>query len=145
MKSNLSVPGMNRAPKKKVVWADEKNQTLENTLVFEVDESELADMHEFARQCAINMSMVQAEKSFPCEPQNLLDSNSFVKDDKPNSSPLPPLIRILLPDTILTPKIRLQEQDTLQSSYMPLSLFGSSISNEPKLIPLENVRYKTKF
>ncbi|CAF4012576.1 unnamed protein product, partial [Adineta steineri] len=164
IKSNLSEPGVKKIIKKKVVWADENNKALVQTSFFEIDDSEIADMHAFARQCATNMSIAQLEKLLERDlrkRRGLQDVNSF-DDDKQNLLPLPPLIRILLPDTITNPIVKSQErlaQDerekgVLQAlfirSYLPDSpsepdgdLLGTSTTTTierttPKSIPLED-------
>jgi hypothetical protein len=159
----LSEPGVKKLIKKKVIWADEKNQALVETSVFEIDDSEVADMHAFARQCATNISIAQLEKLLERDlrkRQGLQDINSFDNDDRQNLPPLPPLIRILLPDTIQIPLVKSQErlvqeerektvlQALLMRSLLPDNpgepdgdLLGNS-TNEPKLIPLDDVRIK---
>lgn len=166
IKSNLSEPGVKKIIKKKVIWADEKNQTLVHTSFFEVDDSELSDMHLFARTCAANISIAQIEKVMERDlrkRRGIQDMNSNDNDDKQNLPPLPPLIKILLPDTIQIPQIVSQERfvqeerekTVLQAlfirSFLPDSpgepdgdLVGHSHSerSEPKVIPLEDVRIK---
>ncbi len=159
----MSEPGVKKLIKKKVIWADEKNQALVETSVFEIDDSEVADMHAFARQCATNISIAQLEKLLERDlrkRQGLQDINSFDNDDRQNLPPLPPLIRILLPDTIQIPLVKSQErlvqeerektvlQALLMRSLLPDNpgepdgdLLGNS-TNEPKLIPLDDVRIK---
>jgi hypothetical protein len=166
IKSNLSEPGVKKLIKKKVIWADEKDQALVQTSVFEIDDSELADMHAFARQCATNISIAQLEKLLERDlrkRQGLQDINSFDNDDRQNLPPLPNLIRILLPDTIQIPLVKSQErlvqeerektvlQALLMRSFLPDSpgepdgdLLGNSTieRNEPKSIPFDDVRIK---
>jgi len=149
-----------------VIWADEKNQTLVQTSFFEVDDSEISDMHMFARTCAANMSIAQLEKVMERDlrkRRGVQDMNSNDNDDKQYSTPLPNLIKILLPDTIQIPPIISQERfvqeerekTVLQAlfirSFLPDSpgepdgdLVGNNTTerNEPKLIPLEDVRIK---
>jgi hypothetical protein len=167
IKSNLSEPGVKKVIKKKVIWADEKNQTLVQTSFFEVDDSELSDMHIFARRCAANISIAQLEKVMERDfrkRRGVQDINSIDNDDKQFSTPLPQLIKILLPDTIQIPQIISQERfvqeerekTVLQAlfirSFLPDSpgepdgdiITHSNIErNEPRLIPLEDVRIKT--
>jgi hypothetical protein len=166
IKSNLSEPGVKKLIKKKVIWADEKNEALVQTSVFEIDDSEVTDMHAFARQCATNISIAQIEKLLERDlrkRQGLSGINSFDNDDKQNLLPLPTLIRILLPDTIQIPLVKSQErvvqeerektvlQALLMHSFLPDSpgepdgdLLGNSTieQNEPKLIPFDDVRIK---
>jgi hypothetical protein len=160
----LSEPGVKKLIKKKVIWADEKNQSLVQTSFFEVDDSEVIDMHAFARQCATNMSIAQLEKLMERElgkRQGLQDMNSLENDDRQNLPPLPNLIRVLLPETILIPKVESQERIAQEErekivlqalfirKFLPDSpgepdgdLLGNSTieRNEPKLIPTESVR-----
>jgi hypothetical protein len=159
IKSNLSEPGVKKVVKKKVIWADEKNQTLVQTSYFEVDDSEISDMHLFSRTCAANISIAQIEKVMERDlrkRRGIQDLND--NDDKQYSTPLPPLIKILLPDTIQIPQVVSQERfvqeerekTVLQAlfirSFLPDSPGepdGDIIGNnniEPKLIPLEDVR-----
>lgn len=172
MKSNLSEPGVKKVIKKKVIWADEKNQTLVQTSFFEVDDSELSDMHIFARTCAANISIAQLEKVMERDlrkRRGLQELNSNDSDEKLYSTPLPKLIKILLPETIQIPQVISQErfiQDerektVLQAlfirSFLPDSpgepdgdLLATNNSNnlertEPKLIPLEDVRIRENF
>jgi len=120
-------------------------------------------MHAFARQCATNISIAQLEKLLERDlrkRQGLQDINSFDNDDRQNLPPLPNLIRILLPDTIQIPLVKSQErlvqeerektvlQALLMRSLLPDNpgepdgdLLGNS-TNEPKLIPLDDVRIK---
>ena len=167
LKSNLSEPGVKKLIKKKLIWADEQNQPLVNTSIFEVDESEMVDMHAFARQCAANISIAQLEKLMErdlCQRRNLPKNQSIEMDDRPNLAPLPKLIRILLPETIPNPVVKSQErneqeerektvlQALLMRSFLPHSpgepdgdLHGQ-ISNEriePKTIPLDDVRIRS--
>ena len=166
IKSNLSEPGVKKVIKKKVIWADEKNHNLVQTSYFEVDDSELSDMHIFARTCAANISIAQLEKVMERDlrkRRGLQDSNE--NDDKQYTTPLPALIKILLPDSIQVPQIISQERfvqeerekTVLQAlfirSFLPDSpgepdgdLLGTSNNEraEPKLIPLEDVRIKIK-
>lgn len=162
MKSNLSEPGVKKVNKKKVIWADEKNKSLVQTSFFEVDDSELSDMHIFARQCAANISIAQLEKVMERDlrkKRGLQDNNSNDSDDKLYSTPLPRLIKIILPDAIQTPQIVSQERfiqeerekTVLQAlfirSFLPDSPgepdgepIGNNTNNtEPKIIPLEDV------
>lgn len=167
IKSNLSEPGVKKVIKKKVIWADEKNHTLVQTSYFEVEDSELADMHVFARTCAANISIAQLEKVMERDlrkRRGLQDMNSNENDDKQYSTPLPNLIKILLPDSIQIPQNISQERfvqeerekTVLQAlfirSFLPDSpgepdgdLLGNSNNErtEPKLIPLEDVRIKS--
>ncbi len=160
----MSEPGVKKLIKKKVIWADEKNQSLVQTSFFEVDDSEVIDMHAFARQCATNMSIAQLEKLMERElgkRQGLQDMNSLENDDRQNLPPLPNLIRVLLPETILIPKVESQERIAQEErekivlqalfirKFLPDSpgepdgdLLGNSTieRNEPKLIPTESVR-----
>jgi hypothetical protein len=168
IKSNLSEPGVKKVIKKKVIWADEKNHNLVQTSYFEVDDSELSEMHVFARTCAANISIAQLEKVMERDlrkRRGLQDMNSNENDDKQFSTPLPPLIKILLPDSIQIPQVISQERfvqeerekTVLQAlfirSFLPDTpgepdgdLLGTSNSErtEPKLIPLEDVRIKIK-
>jgi hypothetical protein len=165
-KSNLSEPGVKKLIKKKVIWADENNQALVQTSLFEIDDSEVTDIHAFARQCATNISIAQLEKLLERDfrkRQGLQDINSFDNDDRQNLPPLPTLIRISLPDTIQIPLVKSQErlvqeerektvlQALLMRSFIPDNpgepdgdLLGNSTieRNEPKLIPIEDVRIK---
>ncbi|CAF3318554.1 unnamed protein product, partial [Rotaria sp. Silwood2] len=162
IKSNLSEPGVKKVIKKKVIWADEKNQTLVQTSFFEVDDSELSDMHIFARTCAANISIAQLEKVMERDlrkRRGIQDINSIDNDDKQILVPLPSLIKIILPDTIQIPQIVSQERlvqeerekTVLQAlfirSFLPDSpgepdgdLIGHNHieRSEPKLIPLED-------
>lgn len=166
MKSNLTEPGVKKLIKKKLIWADEQNQPLVQTSFFEVDELEMVDMHAFARQCAANISIAQLEKLMErdlCRRRNAQDIQSSEMDDRQNSTSLPKLIRILLPETILTPVVKSQERDEqeerektvlqalLMRSFLPNSpgepdgdLHGqiSQERNEPKTIPLDDVRIR---
>ncbi|CAF1118888.1 unnamed protein product [Adineta ricciae] len=161
-KSNLSEPGVKKLIKKKVVWADEKNKALVQTSFFEVDRSEMTDMHAFARQCAENMSIAQLEKLWERDlrkQRSLQDVNTFDNNDKQVLPPLPTLIRILLPHSIATPIVKSQERvvqeerekSVLQALFMrpflPDSpsepdgdLLGSNTIERsiPKTIPLED-------
>jgi hypothetical protein len=159
----LSEPGVKKLIKKKVIWADEKDQSLVQTSFFEIDDSERIDMHSFARQCATNMSIAQLEKLMERDVrkrQGLQDITSLDNDDRQNLPPLPRLIRVLLPDTMSTPIIKSQERIVQEErekivlqalfirSFLPDSpgepdgdLIGNS-NIEPKLIPLEDVRNK---
>lgn len=160
----MSEPGVKKLIKKKVIWADEKNQALVHTSVFEIDDSEVTDMHAFARQCATNISLAQIEKLMERDlrkQQGLQDINSFDNhDNRQNLSPLPTLIRILLPDTISKPLVKSQErfvqeerekivlQALLMRKFLPDSpgeadgdILGNS-TIEPKLIPLDDVRIR---
>jgi hypothetical protein len=163
IKSNLSEPGVKKLIKKKLVWADEQNQALVQTSFFEVDDSEIVDIHAFARQCAANISIAQLEKLMERDlrkRQNLNDINSFDNDDRQNLPPLPNLIRILLPDTIPIPVVKSQErfvqeerEKTVLQAFLMRSfvldspgepdgdLFGNS-NNESKTIPFDDVRMK---
>ena len=99
--------------KKKVIWADEKNQSLVHTSFFEVDDSELSDMHVFARTCAANISIAQLEKVMERDlrkRRGVQDMNSTDTDEKQYSTPLPRLIKVLIPDTIQIPPIISQER-----------------------------------
>lgn len=166
-KSNLSEPGVKKLIKKKVIWADERSQALVQTSFFEIDESEVADMHAFARQCAANMSIAQVEKLLERDlrrQRGAPDANALENDDKPNLPPLPTLIRILLPDALPTPIVKSQERAAqeerekrvLQALFMrpflpdtPREPDGDSLGtnaserNEPTTIPLEDVRLTT--
>ena len=166
MKSNLSEPGVKKVIKKKVIWADEKNQTLVQTSFFEVDASELSDMHIFARNCAANISIAQLEKVMERDlrkRRGLQEMNSNDNDEKQYSTPLPKLIKILLPDAIQIPPIISQERfiqeerekTVLQAlfirSFLPdspgepdgdLLVTNNLERTEPKLIPLEDVRIR---
>ena len=166
MKSNLSEPGVKKVIKKKVIWADEKNQTLVQTSFFEVDASELSDMHIFARNCAANISIAQLEKVMERDlrkRRGLQEMNSNDNDEKQYSTPLPKLIKILLPDAIQIPPIISQERfiqeerekTVLQAlfirSFLPdspgepdgdLLATNNLERTEPKLIPLEDVRIR---
>ncbi len=147
-----------------MIWADEKNQTLVQTSFFEVEDSELADMHVFSRTCAANLSIAQLEKVMERDlrkRRGIQDANSTDNDDKQFSTPLPALIKILLPDSIQIPPVVSQERfvqeerekTVLQAlfirSFLPDSpgepdgdpIGNSNIErNEPKVIPLEDVR-----
>lgn len=160
LRSNLSEPGVKKVNKKKLVWADEKNRALVHISIFEIDDSEKADMHAFARQCAANISLAQIEKLMERDlrkRQGLQDTN-----ERMNLPALPRLIRILLPDTIVIPKVNSQEhfaqeereKTVLQAfsfrSFLPdcpgepdCDLNGNSNLNEPKLIPSDDVNAKT--
>jgi hypothetical protein len=162
----LSEPGVKKLIKKKVIWADEKDQSLVQTSFFEIDDSERIDMHSFARQCATNMSIAQLEKLMERDVrkrQGLQDITSLDNDDRQNLPPLPRLIRVLLPDTMSTPIIKSQERIVQEErekivlqalfirSFLPDSpgepdgdLLGNSTieRNEPKLIPFDDVRIK---
>ncbi|CAF4120896.1 unnamed protein product [Rotaria sp. Silwood2] len=158
IKSNLSEPGLKNIRKKKLIWADEKNQALVQTLFFELDDTEVADMHAFARQCAANISIAQVEKLWERDlrkQQSLENINSSDNDDRQNLLSWPTLIRILLPDTIVQSQKRLAQQEREKNvlkthctpSFLPDrtgepngDLLGNSTSasNEPKLIPLDN-------
>jgi len=121
-------------------------------------------MHIFSRTCAANISIAQLEKVMERDlrkRRGVQDMNSNDNDDKQYSTPLPPLIKILLPDTIQIPPIISQERfvqeerekTVLQAlfirSFLPDSpgepdgdLIGTNNIEriEPKLIPLEDVR-----
>ncbi len=149
-----------------MIWADEKSHTLVQTSYFEVDDSELSDMHVFARTCAANISIAQLEKVMERDlrkRRGIQDMNSNENDEKQYTTPLPNLIKILLPDSIQIPQIISQERfvqeerekTVLQAlfirSFLPDSpgepdgdLLGNSNieRTEPKLIPLEDVRIK---
>lgn len=164
MKSNLSEPGVKKVIKKKVIWADEKNQSLVQTSFFEVDDSELSDMHVFARTCAANISIAQLEKVMERDlrkRRGLQENNTNENDEKQYSTPLPKLIKILLPDSIQIPPIISQERfiqeerekTVLQAlfirSFLPdspgepdgdLLATNNLERTEPKLIPLEDVK-----
>ncbi|UJR22385.1 hypothetical protein I4U23_025446 [Adineta vaga] len=168
IKSNLSEPGVKKVVKKKVIWADEKNQSLVHTSFFEVDDSELSEMHVFARTCAANISIAQLEKVMERDlrkRRGAQDMNSNDNDDKQYSTPLPALIKILLPDSIQVPQIVSQERfvqeerekTVLQALFIrsflpdtPGEPDGDPIGtnnierSEPKVIPLEDVRIKRK-
>ncbi|CAF4999246.1 unnamed protein product, partial [Rotaria sp. Silwood1] len=150
IKSNLSQPGLKKLIKKKLIWADEKNQALVQTSFFEIDDSELADMHAFARQCATNLSIAQVEKLWEHDlrkQQSLEKINSSDNDDKQNLVSWPSLIRILLPDTIVKSQKRLEQEKREKNVLKTFlsdrqgelngDLLGNS-TNEPKLIPLDN-------
>jgi hypothetical protein len=120
-------------------------------------------MHVFARTCAANISIAQIEKVMERDlrkRRGVQDINSNDADDKQFLTPLPPLIKILLPETIQIPPIISQERfvqeerekTVLQAlfirSFLPDSpgepdgdIIGNS-NIEPKLIPLEDVRNK---
>lgn len=126
-------------------------------------------MHVFARTCAANISIAQLEKVMERDlrkRRGLHDINSNDNDDKQYSTPLPQLIKILLPETIQVPQIISQERfvqeerekTVLQAlfirSFLPdtpgepdgdLITNNSNERNEPKLIPLEDVRIKNKI
>ncbi|CAF1593170.1 unnamed protein product [Adineta ricciae] len=162
IKSNLSEPGVKKVVKKKVIWADEKNQSLVHTSFFEVDDSELSDMHVFARTCAANISIAQLEKVMERDlrkRRGVQDMNSNDNDDRQYSTPLPPLIKISIPDSIQTPQIVSQERfvqeerekTVLQALFIRSFLpdtpgepdgdpVGTSNTerSEPKVIPLED-------
>ncbi|CAF4719680.1 unnamed protein product [Rotaria socialis] len=162
IKSNLSEPGVKKVNKKKVIWADEKSQTLVHTSFFEVDDSELSAMHVYARTCAANISIAQLEKVMERDlrkRRGIQDMNAMDNDDKQILAPLPAFIKILLPDTIQIPPVISQERfvqeerekTVLQAlfirSFLPDSpgepdgdLIGQSHTErtEPKLIPLED-------
>jgi len=121
-------------------------------------------MHIFSRTCAANISIAQLEKLMERDlrkRRGVQDINLNDNDDKQYSTPLPTLIKILLPDTIQIPPIISQERfvqeerekTVLQAlfirSFLPDSpgepdgdLVGNNTTerNEPKLIPLEDVR-----
>ena len=169
MKSNLSEPGVRKVIKKKVIWADEKNQSLVQTSFFEVDDSELSEMHLFARNSLVNIPIAQLEKVMERDlrkRRGIQDINTMDNDDKQFSTPLPPLIKILLPDTIQFPQIVSQERfvqeerekTVLQALFIPaflpdspgepdadLLIMNNSERNEPKLIPLDDVRIMRKY
>jgi hypothetical protein len=162
----LSEPGVIILIKNKVIWADEKNQVLVQTSLFEIDDSEVADMHAFARQCATNISLAQLEKLMDRDlrkRQGLEDIHPFDNDARQHLPPLPTLIRILLPNSIPIPVVKSQErlvqeerektvlQALLTRSFLPNNpgepdgdLLGNSNieGNEPKLIPFDDVRIK---
>jgi len=162
LKSNLSEPGVKKVNKKKVIWADEKDQALVHTSIFEIDVSEKVDMHAFARQCAANRSLAQIEQLMERDLRNrqgLQDSNENKLDERLNLPPLPRLIPILLPDTINIPTVKSQERfaqeererTVLQAfsfrSFLPdtpgepdCELNGNSSLNDAKLIPFDDVR-----
>jgi hypothetical protein len=121
-------------------------------------------MHIFSRTCAANISIAQLEKLMERDlrkRRGVQDINLNDNDDKQYSTPLPPLIKILLPDTIQIPVNVSQERfiqeerekTVLQAlfirSFLPDSPGepdGDIVGNnniertEPKLIPLEDVR-----
>lgn len=158
MKSNLSEPGVKKETKKKVIWADEKNQSLVQTSFFEVDDSELAEMHLFARPSAMsNMSIAQLEKVMERDLRQRRDLQTENQDDKQTLAPLSPLIKILLPEhihpaTIVSQERLIQEerektvfQALLIRSFLPDSPAEpdqelSTERQEAKLIPLDDVR-----
>jgi len=164
LKSNLSEPGVKKVNKKKVIWADEKDQALVHTSIFEIDVSEKVDMHAFARQCAANRSLAQIEQLMERDLRNrqgLQDSNENKLDERLNLPPLPRLIPILLPDTINIPTVKSQERfaqeererTVLQAfsfrSFLPdtpgepdCELNGNSSLNDAKLIPFDDVNAK---
>ena len=168
MKSNLSEPGVRKVIKKKVVWADDRSQPLVQTSFFEVEDSELSEMHIFARTCAANISIAQLEKVMERDfrkRRGVQDINGVDTDEKQLSTPLPALIRILVPETIQTPPIiseeravqEKREETVLQALFIPPFLPDSpgepdgdllppsnSERSEPKLIPLEDVRIRRK-
>ncbi|CAF0989834.1 unnamed protein product [Rotaria sordida] len=160
IKSNLSAPGVKKLIKKRLIWADEKNQALVQTSFFEIDDSEGTDVHTFAHQGAMNISIAQIEKLLERDlrkQQSLQDINSFDNiDNKQNLLPFPTLIPILLPDTIIKSQERLAQQKREKivlktfctSSFLSdrpgelnSDLLGNNTiveRNEPKLIPLDN-------
>jgi len=156
MKSNLSEPGVKKETKKKVIWADEKNQSLVQTSFFEVDDSELAEMHLFARPSAMsNMSIAQLEKVMERDFRQRRGLQTENQDDKQTLAPLAPLIKILLPEhihpaTVISQERLIQEerektvfQALLIRSFLPDSPAEpdqelSSERQEAKLIPLDD-------
>lgn len=129
-------------------------------------------MHVFARTCAANLSIAQLEKVMERDlrkRRGVQDANSNDNDDKQYSTPLPNLIKILLPETMQIPPIISQERfvqeerekTVLQAlfirSFLPDSpgepdgdLIASNNNNniernEPKIIPLEDVRINEKI
>ncbi len=118
-------------------------------------------MHVFARTCAANISIAQLEKVMERDlrkRRGIQDMNSNENDEKQYSTPLPNLIKILLPDSIQIPQNISQERfvqeerekTVLQAlfirSFLPDSPGepdGDPMGNsniEPKVIPLEDVR-----
>ena len=158
-KSNLSEPGVKKLIKRNVVWADERNQTLVHTSLFDVDECERAEMHPYARNGANTMSMAQFEKFLECDlrqQQHLQDH-----DDRSSQPPLPLLIRMVLPNTIQRPAVKSSErfvQEEREKSVLQAFFIHPLIPDTPgepdkdslenntnerldtKLIPLEDVR-----
>lgn len=164
MKSNLSEPGVKKVVKKKVIWADEKSHALVHTSYFEVDDSELSEMHLFSRTNAANVSIAQLEKVMERDlrkRRGVQDLNAGENDDKQFSTPLPRLIKIVLPEWFQAPQVVSQERlvqeerekTVLQALFIrsflpdspgepdgePLSTSNAERS-EPKVIPLEDVR-----
>ena len=152
-KSNLSEPGAKKPLKRKVIWADEKQQALVQTSFFEIDETERANMHRFVHDCTNSVSIAKLEQ--------LLERDLRQHPtDRPTLPPLPPLIPILLPSTIPKPTVnshqRLvqgeREQTVLQALFIrsllpenPREPDGDATdasATETKLIPLEDVRIK---
>ncbi|CAF2016341.1 unnamed protein product [Rotaria magnacalcarata] len=148
IKSNLSEPGVRKLIKKKLIWADENSQVLEQISFFETDNAELAEMHGSRHLCTTDLSIVQPKKFFE---DDLHQRQSF--------PPLPTLIRILLPDTIRIPAARSQEspqqekceKNALSALSIPAFLldrpsepngdllgYSTMERKEPKLIPLDS-------
>jgi hypothetical protein len=156
MKSNLSEPGVKKAVKKRLMWADEKQQALVQTSFFEVDESERTNTHAFAHHCTNQISIADIEKLLERDLRHQQTSQDH--DDRRSLPSLPPLIRIALPDTIHSPIVKShqrivqneREQTALQAlfirSFLPDSPGepdGDSSEHstiETKLIPIEDVR-----
>lgn len=156
MKSNLSEPGARKSIKKKLVWADEKNQSLVQTSFFEVDDSELSEMHVFARNSLAHIPIAQLEKVMERDfrkHRGIHDVNGNDNDDKQFSTPLPTLIRILLPDTIQIPQIVSQERfvqeerekTVLQALFIPAFLPDSPGEPDGDLLPTNNERHEAKL
>ncbi|CAF3508187.1 unnamed protein product [Rotaria socialis] len=148
IKSNLSEPGVRKLIKKRLIWADENNQVLEQISFFETDNAELAEMHGSRHSCTTDLSIVQTKKLF--------EHDLHQRQSLP---PLPTLIRILLPDTIRIPAARSQEsllqekceKNALSALSIPAFLldrpsepngdllgYSTMERKEPKLIPLDN-------
>jgi len=148
-KSNLSEPGVKKPLKKKLIWADEKQQALVQTSFFEIDETERANMHRFVHDCTNSVSIAKLEQ--------LLERDLRQHpNDRPTLPPLPPLIRIQLPSTIPKPTVNShqrivqgeREQTVLQALFIrsllpenPREPDGDATDTstiETKLIPLEH-------
>ena len=154
-KSILSEPGAKAGLKKKVIWADEKQRALVQTSFFEIDACEQNEMHAAAYHGTEHCSLARIEQRLE---RDLRQQQSFPgRDQRPELPPLPPLIRILLPDAIPRPIVK-SEQRALQEEREQMVLKALSIrsflpdtpsepddvassenKSELKSIPLEDV------
>lgn len=157
----MSEPGLKKILKKKVIWADEKQQELVQTSFFEIDDLERMSKRSFIQQFANPMSIAQFEK---LEERNFFQQHNRQDfDDRPASlPPLPALIRIHLPSAIPNPVVKSHQrivQEDRERTVLQALLIGSFVPDSPaepdsestedcsietKLIPLEDVRINKK-